>query len=83
MNARVFDITPSFVDSVYRYTESEEIKKLMEKSAFLQGNQKRENTPLDELRLIGHTLLIELLAYQFASPVQWIKTQDMMFSAKV
>jgi fatty acid synthase subunit alpha, fungi type len=27
---------------------------------------------------LAHTLLVELLAYQFASPVRWIETQDYM-----
>ncbi|ORY84509.1 hypothetical protein BCR37DRAFT_408198 [Protomyces lactucae-debilis] len=27
---------------------------------------------------LAHTLLIELLAYQFASPVRWIETQDVL-----
>ncbi|CAK5113477.1 unnamed protein product, partial [Aphanomyces euteiches] len=36
-----------------------------------------EATPLDEL---VWTLVIELLAYQFASPVQWIKTQAHLFN---
>jgi fatty acid synthase subunit alpha len=27
---------------------------------------------------LSHTLLIELLAYQFASPVRWIETQDVI-----
>jgi fatty acid synthase subunit alpha len=29
---------------------------------------------------LAHTLLIELLAYQFASPVRWIETQDVFLS---
>ena len=28
---------------------------------------------------LAHTLLVELLAYQFASPVRWIETQDLLF----
>ncbi len=28
---------------------------------------------------LGRTLLIELLAWQFASPVRWIETQDLLF----
>ncbi|KAK9365441.1 3-oxoacyl-reductase [Lipomyces kononenkoae] len=28
---------------------------------------------------LAHTLLVELLAYQFASPVRWIETQDVIF----
>ena len=27
---------------------------------------------------LAHTLLVELLAYQFASPVRWIETQDVV-----
>ena len=32
---------------------------------------------------LGHTLLVELLAYQFASPVRWIETQDVILGEKV
>ena len=28
---------------------------------------------------LAHAVLIELLAYQFASPVRWIETQDVLF----
>jgi fatty acid synthase subunit alpha, fungi type len=31
---------------------------------------------------LAHTLLIELLAYQFASPVRWIETQDVVLGEK-
>ena len=32
---------------------------------------------------LAHTLLVELLAYQFASPVRWIETQDIILGEKV
>ena len=32
---------------------------------------------------LAHTLLIELLAYQFASPVRWIETQDVILAEKI
>ncbi|KAK4177343.1 hypothetical protein QBC36DRAFT_236917 [Triangularia setosa] len=32
---------------------------------------------------LAHTLLIELLAYQFASPVRWIETQDVFLAEKI
>ncbi|CAK7244354.1 MAG: beta subunit of fatty acid synthetase [Sporothrix thermara] len=32
---------------------------------------------------LAHTLLVELLAYQFASPVRWIETQDVFLAEKV
>jgi fatty acid synthase subunit alpha, fungi type len=31
---------------------------------------------------LAHTLLVELLAYQFASPVRWIETQDVILVEK-
>lgn len=31
---------------------------------------------------LSHTLLVELLAYQFASPVRWIETQDVILGEK-
>lgn len=31
---------------------------------------------------LSHTLLVELLAYQFASPVRWIETQDVILGQK-
>jgi len=31
---------------------------------------------------LAHTLLVELLAYQFASPVRWIETQDIILGEK-
>lgn len=32
---------------------------------------------------LAHTLLVELLAYQFASPVRWIETQDVILGEKM
>lgn len=31
---------------------------------------------------LSHTLLVELLAYQFASPVRWIETQDVILGER-
>ena len=31
---------------------------------------------------LSHTLLVELLAYQFASPVRWIETQDVILAER-
>jgi len=30
---------------------------------------------------LAYTILVELLAYQFASPVRWIETQDLLFTS--
>ncbi|EAW11676.1 putative fatty acid synthase subunit alpha [Aspergillus clavatus NRRL 1] len=37
---------------------------------------------MDSQRKLARTLLIELMAYQFASPVRWIETQDIILSRK-
>ncbi|EGD92086.1 uncharacterized protein TERG_08301 [Trichophyton rubrum CBS 118892] len=36
----------------------------------------------NDQRKLAHTLLIELMAYQFASPVRWIETQDVILTDK-
>lgn len=40
--------------------------------------EEKHSTPA-QLQKLGYTVLIELLAYQFASPVRWIETQDVLF----
>ncbi|OJI84572.1 hypothetical protein ASPTUDRAFT_76110 [Aspergillus tubingensis CBS 134.48] len=37
---------------------------------------------MDTQRKLARILLIELMAYQFASPVQWIETQDVILSRR-
>jgi fatty acid synthase subunit alpha len=32
---------------------------------------------------LAHTLLVELLAYQFASPVRWVETQDVILGERL
>ena len=53
-----------------------------------QCRQLLENWPWVKMRPeieqdLAHTLLVELLAYQFASPVRWIETQDVILAEKV
>ncbi|KAM5463513.1 putative fatty-acyl-CoA synthase system [Microsporum audouinii] len=35
---------------------------------------------VNDQRKLAHTLLVELMAYQFASPVRWIETQDVILA---
>ncbi|PJZ50227.1 type I polyketide synthase [Leptospira saintgironsiae] len=65
--AKPFSIDKEFIKYVGEVSGSPILEKI------LKENQKLSNK---ELRRI---LLIELLAYQFAMPVQWIKTQDQFF----
>ncbi|SDM13427.1 fatty acid synthase, bacterial type [Corynebacterium mycetoides] len=62
--ARPFELTQDFIDAVAREVPSERLTGVTV-----------DNTPAGELARI---LLIELLAWQFASPVRWIETQDLL-----
>ena len=43
-------------------------------------NWERDNwASPDQRQKLAYTILVELLAYQFASPVRWIQTQDLLF----
>ncbi|KAI8321062.1 hypothetical protein GQ54DRAFT_290323 [Martensiomyces pterosporus] len=73
LTAQPFDITRSYAEHVYSLTRSE-----------IAGDLMRT---LDEARLevdhsyahgIAYKLLIEILSYQFSSPVRWIETQDVL-----
>jgi fatty acid synthase subunit alpha len=45
------------------------------------SGRKTQNTMRPEVEQeLAHTLLVELLAYQFASPVRWIETQDVILA---
>ncbi|KAI8318453.1 hypothetical protein GQ54DRAFT_280754, partial [Martensiomyces pterosporus] len=56
---------------------------LTESPAIGKHLQKWDDSLLDspaEVAKFGHILLVELLAYQFASPVRWIETQSHLFN---
>ncbi|WP_026196361.1 type I polyketide synthase [Corynebacterium lubricantis] len=65
--ARPFELTQDFIDA---------IKAEVPTTAF--DNITAENTDANTL---ARTLLIELLAWQFASPVRWIETQDLLLQS--
>ncbi|MCT1628610.1 DUF1729 domain-containing protein [Corynebacterium sanguinis] len=62
--ARPFELSQDFIDAVTAEVPSERL-----------AGVTVDNTPAGELARI---LLIELLAWQFASPVRWIETQDLL-----
>ncbi|WP_372366216.1 fatty acid synthase subunit beta domain-containing protein [Candidatus Uabimicrobium sp. HlEnr_7] len=66
--ARPFELSKSFFDDVYHLTKSPvmaEILSDVEKS-------------LEDKAVCARKVVIELLAYQFAFPVRWIETQDLL-----
>ncbi|GAB2502127.1 Erythronolide synthase, modules 1 and 2 [Corynebacterium atrinae] len=64
--ARPFELTQSFVDSILEVVPSER----------LQGI----DVAIADEQTLARDLLIELLSWQFASPVRWIETQALLIS---
>ncbi|MCE3029013.1 hypothetical protein J0A90_018600, partial [Salinicola sp. DM10] len=62
--ARPFELTQSFVDAILAVVPSERLKGI-------KVEDTDENT-------LARLLLIELLSWQFASPVRWIETQALI-----
>jgi fatty acid synthase len=68
--ARPFELTPSFVTAIAEATGAPEHRELLERC-----------TEMDDDTL-ARVVLVELLAWQFASPVRWIETQDRFFASE-
>ena len=66
---RLFTLEKSYVEEVANYVDS----------PLLAPALKDWDTWAADPARLGRALLIELLAWQFASPVRWIETQDLLF----
>ena len=66
--ARPFELTREFAESILQVVDAPIVKEIL-------GNFEEEIK--NPVRL-ARTLLVELLAWQFASPVRWIETQDLV-----
>ncbi|KAJ2268865.1 fatty acid synthase alpha subunit Lsd1, partial [Coemansia sp. RSA 371] len=69
-----FEVSQEYFKLVYDATKSSVIKE-----ALNNWNNALLDVPAERSRL-ATILLVELLSYQLASPVQWIKTQDYLFN---
>ncbi|KAJ7200860.1 acyl transferase domain-containing protein [Mycena pura] len=70
-----FDVTKEYAQIIYDQTSPPRLDKVLKK-------WDQERWASDEQRQkLAYTILVELLAYQFASPVRWIQTQDRLFSS--
>lgn len=67
--ARPFALTREFAESILEVVPSEPVSEVL--GAWEEWSQ----SPVELARI----LLVELLAWQFASPVRWIETQDVLF----
>ena len=68
---RLFTLDRAYVQEVADLVDSPLLKPVLEDWATWEADPAR----------LGRTLLIELLAWQFASPVRWIETQDLLFGS--
>lgn len=66
-----FSLERSYFEQVVEMTKSPFIAQVLEPERWAVASQAH----------LAHVLLVELLAYQLASPVQWIKTQEVLFSS--
>lgn len=65
--ARPFELTESFVRSMMEVVSSPLLDEIVRDFAAASRDEQK----------LARTILIELLAWQFASPVRWIETQDL------
>ncbi|KAJ2489200.1 fatty acid synthase alpha subunit Lsd1 [Coemansia sp. RSA 2050] len=74
LTAVPFEVSREYFSLVYSVTMSPVVAGILDDwpDAALDGD--------DDIAQLAATLLVELLAYQFASPVQWIDTQDVLLS---
>ncbi|KAF9215697.1 3-oxoacyl-[acyl-carrier-protein] synthase [Podila verticillata] len=72
LTAKPFSIEKSYIEGVYSLTSSPRLAKVLKNWVDTKLTAKQQQR-------LGYTLLVELLAYQFASPVRWIETQDRLF----
>lgn len=68
---RLFTLDRDYVAEVAAYVDSPLLAPALQDWATWEADPSR----------LGRALLIELLAWQFASPVRWIETQDLLFGS--
>ncbi|KAJ2143604.1 fatty acid synthase alpha subunit Lsd1, partial [Coemansia sp. RSA 678] len=73
LTARPFEVSRDYFEEVHELTGSARVAK-----ALKSWDDAALADPA-ELQRLSHVMLVELLAYQFASPVRWIETQDQLF----
>ncbi|KAI0685962.1 fatty acid synthase [Cytidiella melzeri] len=71
--AKPFQVTKDYAQLIYDQTLSPRLDKVLRKWEQDQWES------LENRQKLAYIILVELLAYQFASPVRWIETQDMLF----
>ncbi|EPQ27448.1 uncharacterized protein PFL1_04986 [Pseudozyma flocculosa PF-1] len=72
--AAPFELSKAYAELIFAQTDSPRLDKVLK-------NWEKDGWEAPErVQRLTATLVVELLAYQFASPVRWIETQDIMFT---
>ncbi|KAJ2865579.1 fatty acid synthase alpha subunit Lsd1, partial [Coemansia erecta] len=82
LTAATFQVTREYFELMYEVTQSPVISDELSKwpDAAAGGSDGAVILDKKELSRLARLLTIELLSYQFASPVLWIETQNKLFS---
>ena len=72
--AKPFEVSRNYAQIIYDQTSSPKLDKVLKK--WDQDNW----ASAENRQKLAYIILVELLAYQFASPVRWIQTQDLLFT---
>ncbi|KAF8638240.1 hypothetical protein AX17_002262 [Amanita inopinata Kibby_2008] len=71
--AKPFEVSREYAQIIYDQTSSPRLDKVLKKW------DEEDWGSAAHRQQLAYTILVELLAYQFASPVRWIQTQDCLF----
>lgn len=71
--ASPFTVNKEYAELIYNRTSSPRLSKVLRK-----WDEEHWDAP-EQRQKLAWVLLVELLSYQFASPVRWIETQDLFF----
>ncbi|KAF9648674.1 fatty acid synthase [Thelephora ganbajun] len=72
--AKPFEVTKEYAQIIYDQTSSPRLDKVLRKW------DEEGWSSVEQRKYLAYVTLVELLAYQFASLIRWIETQDLLFT---
>ena len=72
--AKPFEVSREYAQIIYDQTFSPKLDKVLKRW------EQDKWASAENRQQLAYIILVELLAYQFASPVRWIQTQDLLFT---
>ncbi|THV02954.1 hypothetical protein K435DRAFT_852388 [Dendrothele bispora CBS 962.96] len=72
--AKPFEVALDYAQTIYGQTSSPRLDKVLKKR-----DQEKRGSP-EQRQKLAYSILVELLAYRFATPVLWIQTQGLLFT---